>query len=110
MKTKNDIHAYLYKQNWTFAKTYADKAPHEYIVRGKSAGTDEEFVETVTYIRENGIPMRFWDHEYTYLYLDGRLYWTMGDPIEETDILNRCELRDCRITIEPVKAERGEKP
>ncbi len=38
-----EIREFINKQSWTFAKTYAEKAPHEYIVRGKHAGTDEEF-------------------------------------------------------------------
>ena len=28
-----DMKLFLDKQSWIFAKTYADKAPHEYIVR-----------------------------------------------------------------------------
>ncbi len=93
------IKDFLYRQNWTFAKTYADKAPHEYIVRDKINGEDQEFIDAVVYIRENGIPMSFWGKQYIYLHLDGRLYRTMGDPIEDTVILNRCCVKDCEITI-----------
>ena len=46
---------FINKQSWIFAKTYANKAPHEYIVRGRTKGTDEEFMAAVNYIQENGI-------------------------------------------------------
>ncbi len=39
-----EITDFIKKQNWIFAKTYATRAPHEYIVRGKINGTDEEFL------------------------------------------------------------------
>ena len=38
---------FINRQAWTFAKTYANKAPHEYIVRGRINGTDEEFMEII---------------------------------------------------------------
>lgn len=43
---------FIEKQNWIFAKTYSDRAPHEYVVRGKLNGTDEEFLEIVDYIQK----------------------------------------------------------
>ena len=98
----NKIRDYFNKQTWTFAKTYADRAPHEYIVREKAAGEDQEFADAVVYIREHGFPMRFWGTEYIYIYLDGRFYWTMGEPVEETIIINRCRVGDCEITISPI--------
>ena len=45
-----ELRDYIEKQTWTFAKTYANKAPHEYIVRGKSAGTVDEFMCVINYI------------------------------------------------------------
>ncbi len=102
MDNLNEIRDYLNKQDWIFAKTYADKAPHEYIVREKAWGTDREFADSVLYIREHGIPMMFWGSEYIYLYLDGRLYWTTEESVEDTIILNRCDRKDCEITVRPV--------
>ena len=106
----NFITEYFQKQSWTFARTYADRAPHEYIMRGKATGTDQEFVDAVIYIRENGIPMHFWGQEYIYLYLDGKLYWTMGEPVEETIILNRCDRKDVEITVTPIGGNLIRKP
>lgn len=69
-----EIKSFIENQKWIFAKTYADRAPHEYIVRGKAAGTDEEFMRVVNFITENGITMYFWNHPNKYLYLDGHHY------------------------------------
>ena len=96
-----DIKSFFESQNWTFAKTYAEKAPHEYIVRGKHNGTSKEFSEAVEYIREHGFHAWFWRSEHVYLLLDNRLYWTMGAPVEETIIINRCDISDYRISITP---------
>lgn len=44
---ERELREFIEKQSWIFAKTYANKAPHEYIVRGRINGTDEEFMEAV---------------------------------------------------------------
>jgi hypothetical protein len=73
---------------WTFAKTYADTWPHEYIVREK---VDEaRFVDLVTHIRAHGYEGRFYRMRITYFEDGGLVYWTMGAPIEKTIIVNRC--------------------
>jgi hypothetical protein len=75
-------------QNWIFAKTYAKTWPHEYIVRDK----DDEalFVGLVKHIRANGYVGRFYKMDITYFDENGIVYWTMGDPIETENIINRC--------------------
>lgn len=55
-----NLRKFIANQNWIFAKTYANKAPHEYICRDDVNGTDAEFVEFVNYIRENGFVANFW--------------------------------------------------
>ena len=42
-----NIRDFIAKQNWVFAKTYANSAPHEYIVLSKVLGDNgkEEFLE-----------------------------------------------------------------
>jgi hypothetical protein len=73
---------------WIFAKTYARTWPHEYIVRDR---VDKElFVQLVQHIRTQGYEGRFYARKITYFDEDGMTYWTMGDPIEETTIINRC--------------------
>jgi len=64
---EQELREFINKQSWIFAKTYANKAPHEYIVRGRINGTDEEFMCMVNYIQENGITMHFWNHPNKYI-------------------------------------------
>ena len=74
--------------HWTFAKTYAQTWPHEYLVRDR---VDEElFVLLVKHIRAHGYEGRFYHKSITYFDEDGMVYWTMGAPIEKTTIVNRC--------------------
>ena len=35
------VKEFIERQNWIFAKTYAHKAPHEYVVRDNVKGTDK---------------------------------------------------------------------
>ena len=75
-------------EKWIFAKTYAKTWPHEYIVRGQ---VDEQlFIELIEHIRANGYQGQFYKMEITYYDEDGLVYWTMGAPVEETTIINRC--------------------
>jgi hypothetical protein len=62
--------------------------PHEYLVRGR---VDEDlFVRTVEHIRTNGHVGHFYQKEITYFEHAGLVYWTMGAPLAETTIINRC--------------------
>jgi len=82
------LKAFLDQQTWTFAKTYASTWPHEYIVRDR---VDERlFVQVVQHIRTYGYEGRFYQKRITYFDEDGLVYWTMGAPIDETIIINRC--------------------
>jgi hypothetical protein len=68
--------------------TWLPEWPHEYIVRAR---VDEKlFEQLVRHIRANGHEEAYYTEKYIYFEEDGMLYWTMGEPIEETDIINRC--------------------
>ena len=83
----DDLRRFTDSVQWHFAKTMPEW-PHEYIVRGK---VDESlFVQLVKYIREHGYQGRFYRMSITYLDDRGLTYWTMGAPVEETTIINRC--------------------
>lgn len=87
--------SFVKRHDWTWAKTYADKAPHWYVNAKKMQGAEkEEFYEMVQLIRDYGVKEKFWNSTYTYLYLDGYKYWTMGWPVRETFILNRAEAKN----------------
>lgn len=94
------IREFLNKQFWIFAKTYAQRCPHEYIIRGRCEGTDEEFMEVIKYIQKNGEPLHFFKSVNKYIYVDGYRYWTMGgfedDP---TMALNRHNSKDYIVSI-----------
>jgi hypothetical protein len=76
---------------WTYAKTMPDW-PHEYIVRDR--GDEPLFVELVKHIREYGYEGKFYSKSITYYDHEGMTYWTMGAPIPETIIINRCKKDD----------------
>lgn len=79
---------------WHFAKTMP-KCPHWYVVRKECV--DAEFVEAVLYIREHGFDCRWYRDERKYLDFGDHYYWTMGAPVEETIIINRCLKTDYTI-------------
>lgn len=104
--TYEQFKAFIERQSFTKAKT-AVRNPHEYIVRHKSVnGSDEEFVAVVEFIRENGFHLSFWQKDYIVFPLDGHFYWTQGNPIPETTILNRNDLNDYFVYILP-KEKKG---
>jgi hypothetical protein len=89
MKFSNSLKAFVDDANWTFAKTYASTWQHEYIVRGR---VDENlFTQLVEHIRTFGYEGKFYSKTLTYFDDDGMVYWTMGEPIGETTIVNRCK-------------------
>lgn len=88
-----DATAFIRRSAWIFAKTMPE-IPHEYTVRGRTAASDEEFFEMVRHIRENGYVRPWGRYRNTYLEIpdDSGVcwrYWTMGNPVEETTIINR---------------------
>ena len=86
-----DFDAFINRANWVWAKTYAEKAPHWYCVR-KEFGDDPTFDEAVRYIRENSIEAYFWGKKFRYCFHNGYKYWTMGNPVSETTIINRTKI------------------
>ena len=98
-----NIRDFIAKQNWVFAKTYANSAPHEYIVLSKVLGDNgkEEFLEFAKIIRDQGFPARFFNRHNTYFYIDGYFYWTMDERVEDTDLINRCKAADYDLSFYP---------
>lgn len=100
--TLDDVRAFIADHKWRFASTMAFN-PHWYIVRpnyrreitryptaGKPA--EERFVNIVLYIRKHGESRPFGKRYFVHIDVDGFTYWTMGDPIETTWIINRKKL------------------
>ena len=65
--------------------------PHCYTLREYSP-SDDDFVAFVGIIRSHGYDERFFHRTYRYLDLDGWQYWTMGDRLEATTLINRAQL------------------
>lgn len=84
---------YISSVKWIFAKTYAKTAPHEYALRKEKPELDAEFVSFVMLIRAEGYDEKFWDQNHRYLDIDGHKYWTMGDAIKDTILINRAIIK-----------------
>ena len=82
-----ELRRFVNSERWTFAKTMPEW-PHEYLVRGRVA--ERLFERMVKHIRSNGYEGRFYQKKITYYEEAGLVYWTMGAPLNETTIINRC--------------------
>jgi len=88
--TTAEVKMMLWKTKFTFAKSMPT-IPHEWSAK-KDWYSKDSFVKTVIYIRENGVKEKFFKKEYIYLYLNGYKYWTMGNSLDITRIINRIKL------------------
>ena len=77
------------KQSWRIAKTMPT-LPHEY-TRAKEWDSRKEFEDAVMCIRQHGVIESFYRCKYIYLYSGNYKYWTMGEPLEKTILINRAE-------------------
>ena len=85
------LRTFVDEQVWTFAKTMPEW-PHEYLVRDR---VDEKlFVRLVEHIRAHGYEGHFYQKTIVYYEEAGTVYWTMGAPLDETTIINRCRKED----------------
>jgi len=78
----------LYRDNcrWQIAKS---GPPHEYTIRDWRREADKDFGRAAVGIRKFGYSRSFYRNAYIYFNLDGLKYWTMGDPLANTSVLNR---------------------
>ena len=75
------------------ARTYVKTAPHEYVLR--KMYISEEFNFMVHFIRVNGFTARFGRGKpLRYLIFGEHYYWTMGDEVGKTIVLNRALLNN----------------
>lgn len=90
MSTQEDLDWWLAKVEtltWTWAKSYADTAPHWYVVEPRTPDmTHEDYIRAAKVIHTYGQPGKFWS--YTNLYLTDPQqkwkYWIMG-TVQEND-------------------------
>jgi hypothetical protein len=88
-----DMREYISKVDWIYAKTYKT-APHEYTLRSAKPELEANFVRFVLLIRSEGYDDKFWNKSYHYLDIDSYKYWTMGESIEKTVLINRAHRTD----------------
>lgn len=85
----DDVRRFVDSTRWTFAKTYADTWPHEYVVR-----TDENagmILAIARHIFEHGTDGRFYSQVRKYHHENGKVYWSMASTPEEATLINRCD-------------------
>ena len=95
MITQDDSNWWLetaVQQEWIWAKTYADTAPHSYIVEGRSPSLEhDDYVRAGRVIHTFGRPAKFYGMTSIYLASpDGRLkWWTMDADVRDTGLINQ---------------------
>ena len=85
----DELQEFVRTSPWTFARTMP-QIPHEYTLRAK-APDEKLFQRVVLYIRQVGYEANYRLATYIYLDIDGWKYWTMGAPIEDTNLINRAK-------------------
>lgn len=73
---------------WTWAKTYADRAPHWYVVLGRTPGlTRADYHRVGRLVRAHGEPAKYWSTTQLYLFTPDRRhkFWCMWSrpPVDD---------------------------
>jgi len=90
----DEIRLFIRNAKWIFAKTYADKFPHEYCLRKNM--DEKAFERFVKHIRIFGYVKYFFRKPMVYFDFDGYKYWTMGDTLKNTILVNRAVIENGR--------------
>jgi hypothetical protein len=81
-----DIKEWVGERHWQFART-SPTNPHEYTHRGW--GNEQMFLRVIVHIREHGRQEWYGGAVYTVYDCAEWFFWSMGDPLSTTVILNR---------------------
>lgn len=87
---RRELRRFIADSGWRFARTMPE-APDQYALR-RHAASNAALAASVTSIREHGYQRAWGRHTYTYLDVDGRPYWTMGAPLDQTILINRAHI------------------
>jgi hypothetical protein len=85
-----ELNGFVEANTWTYAKTMP-QCPHEYVVR-KNIADDDSFCRFVMTIRRFGNDEPFYSKIHRYLDVGPFKYWTMGDWLATTIIINRARI------------------
>lgn len=84
-----EVRQFVESTTWTFAKTYAATWPHEYVVENPENAA--MILALARHIFEHGTDGRFYSQIRKYHHEGGKVYWSMDDSAEDTDLINRCD-------------------
>jgi hypothetical protein len=86
----DELRGFIAQNPWTYAKTMP-WCPHEWVHR-KNVKDDATFLSFVMTIRRYGCDENFGNYVHRYLDVDECKYWTMGNWIVTTIIINRARI------------------
>lgn len=93
--TKSDLDwwvKFAATREWTFAKTYAETAPHHYVVEGRTPGvTHADMVRAARVIQTFGSPGKYYSLTKNYLVSPDYQFrwWTEDNHFTDTTLVNR---------------------
>jgi hypothetical protein len=90
--TMDEMRAFIAGHSWKFATTFAKTAPHWYTLE-KNCRSRVEFYRAVATIRRVGYGMHYHSGAMIYLDVDNWYYWTCGYPVEDTELINRADIK-----------------
>jgi len=74
--TEADFCDWIDRTTWTFAKTYAETAPHEYAVLGKPNTELTDMYKATMFIMRNGFVQMYYQTPFFAYEVNNRRYWT----------------------------------
>jgi len=86
--TEQEIQDFINKNEWIFAKTYADTTPHEYCLFERTIDK-EEYNRFVAHMKQNLVKEKFFRTFFTYFYYGEHKYWTMEREGRQPTLINR---------------------
>ena len=95
MMTHEQAEKYVNSVRWQFAKTYLS-APHEYTVLDWKRELHATMVEFAYFVKINGYSEIFGKSAFRCYKIGKFKYWTMDDPWDKTDLINRTFADDSR--------------
>ena len=97
---------------WKYAKSMP-KIPHDYVLLW-TASSQHEFFRFVMTVRRHGYDEKFRTMKIRYLEFGENKFWTMGEFLETTWVLNRARIhrppRPWSSSVMPFKPRKGRKP
>lgn len=86
---KEKVESLLKSATYKVASTMPD-IPHSYTLKHLWSNI-KDFNLVVQYIRDYGVEESFGRKKFMYYYLDGYKYWTMGNTLEITKLINKAK-------------------